>query len=299
MRKRKSFKKALAGILTGSMLLVACTPVLAASMALTPASADAAKKDKKDKKAAEFDANGTYHARLGIQTADTLWIQRWGYFDKSANPDYKTDNDDKLVAKKVEYDGTFTDAEIAGNGTYTVSLDGADFSGETTISQLHVATDIPTSATDVKFSNVSLNINGIKVVDFEDGYMEDEDPYLGGGQVILLLNHWRPELINTLSDKGKGETAENGWKFLQGGGDETVSVTFTVSGFAYDNENAKAVSSENTDASSNAATSDQGTTSAAKDTKSSGVSIPIVIGGVVVVVIIAAVVVAVRKKEDD
>lgn len=277
MRKFKWGRKAVSGVLLCAM----------AAMVLTmPVSADAKKKGAK--KAAEFDANGTYHARMGIQTADTLWITRWGYLEKSANSYYKTDKDDLLCTNKNEtFDGTFTDVEIKGNGTYTVSLDGADFSGETTISQLHVATDIPVDA-DVKFSNVSLEIDGKNILTFDEGYMEDEEPYLVAGKDLLLLNHWRPELIKQLEGQGQGETAENGWKLLQGTGDETVSITFTVSGFAYDNENAKA-ETETGNTSDDAATSDQTVDSAQKD-NSKGISLPIVIGGVVVIVVIAGVV---------
>lgn len=269
----RSIKKVITGV-TLSALVV--------SMLALPASANA-------KKAAKFDANGTYHARMGIQTADTLWITRWGYYDKGANSYYKTEKDDKLCTNKDEvYDGTFTDVEIKGNGTYTVSLDGADFSGETTISQLHVATDIPTKS-DVKFSDVSLEVNGKEIVSFDEGYMEDEEPYLAGGKVLLLLNHWRPELIKELESKSAGETADNGWKLLQGTGEEKVSVTFTVSGFAYDNESAKAQTDTNT--------SSDASSAPAEETGKSSPVLPIVIGGIVVVVIIVAVVTRTRKKK--
>ena len=279
MRKTTWMHKAVSGVML-------CA--LAVSLLGMPASADAKKKAKKE---VAFDANGTYHARLGIQTADTLWITRWGYFDKSANTYYKTEKDNQLCTNKNEtYDGTFTDVEIKGNGTYTVSLDGADFAGETTISQLHVATDIPLSA-DVKFSDVSVEIDGKKTVSFADGYMEDEDPYLIGGKDMLLLNHWRPELIKELEGQGYAETADNGWKLLQGTGDETVVVTFTVSGFDYDNESAKA--EEPADASSDQAAA----TSEKEASKSSSTPVVVIIVGVVVVVVIAGGVVSKKRKK--
>ena len=43
------------------------------------------------------------------------------------------------------------------------------------------------------------------------------------------------------------QTADNGWKHLQGTGDESVSVTFIVSGFAYDNKSAKIVTEDTAD----------------------------------------------------
>ena len=43
------------------------------------------------------------------------------------------------------------------------------------------------------------------------------------------------------------QTADNGWKHLPGTGDESVSVTFIVSGFAYDNKSAKIVTEDTAD----------------------------------------------------
>ena len=73
--------------------------------------------------------------------------------------------------------GTFTDAEIAGNGTYTLKLEGADFQGETAISQLHIATDIPLNDK-IKFTNVKAKVDGREVTSFDEGVPENEEPYL-------------------------------------------------------------------------------------------------------------------------
>lgn len=190
-----------------------------------------------------FDPDGEYHAALGIQTATDIWIQRWGYYDSEQNEYYDTDNYDKLyaVSKTGEgmdfYPGEFEDAVIKGNGTYTVSLKGAELSGETCISQMHIATDIPdTKFEKVKFSNVKLTINGKQVVTFDEAYPEDEEPYLKGGAVILLFNHWRDLLIQELGSKGKYEDSDsgNGWELLDGDKDD-ISISFDVTGFNYDN----------------------------------------------------------------
>lgn len=179
-----------------------------------------------------------YHAALGIQTATQIWIQRWGYYHESFNEFYDTTNFDKLYdSQKQFYNGTFEDVEIKGNGTYTVSLNNAEFMGETTVSQLHVATDIPVAESEkLTFSDVKLEINGNEILKFDTAVMENEENYMQGGAVILLLNHWREELIATLKTMGRGEDASNGWDLLQGSGMENVSVTFTVSGLSYDNE---------------------------------------------------------------
>lgn len=187
--------------------------------------------------AAEGEDKPVYHAAMGIQTATQIWIQRWGYYDASYNEYYDTENYSKLYdSNKTFYDGTFEDVEIKGNGTYTVALKDADFAGETTVSQLHIATDIPVAESEkLQFTDVTLEINDKEVVKFDQAVMEDEENYMQGGAVILLYNHWRDGLKKTLSDMGAGEDSDNGWEVLQGSGDN-VAVTFTVSGLPYDNE---------------------------------------------------------------
>ena len=171
---------------------------------------------------AEGEDQPVYHAAMGIQTATQIWIQRWGYYEGS---------------QKKFYDGTFEDVEIKGNGTYTVSLKDADLAGETTISQLHIATDIPVAESEkLQFTDVKLKINGNEILQFDQAVMENEEPYMQGGAVILLFNHWRDQLIETLKGMGKGEDSSNGWELLQGSGKDNVSITFTVSGLPYDNE---------------------------------------------------------------
>lgn len=207
--------------------------VLLAGSILSPVTASAKKK--------KVDLDGTYHAALGISTATQIWINRNAYFAEDANVYYGTDQWTKLMSEdsatgdKVEHEGNFTDVTIEGNGTYTVKLDGADFEGETAICMLHVATDIPVNEK-ITFSNVSAKINGKTIVTFEEPYMEDEENYLTGGMDIILMNHWREELIKQLSDRGIRESSTNGYDLLSGAGNDAVEITFTVSGFNYDKE---------------------------------------------------------------
>lgn len=193
---------------------------------------------KPERVSAEGEDQPVYHAAMGIQTATQIWIQRWGYYEGSQNEYYDSENYDKLYdSQKKFYDGTFEDVEIKGNGTYTVSLKDADLAGETTISQLHIATDIPVAESEkLQFTDVILEINGNKILQFDQAVMEDEEPYMQGGAVILLFNHWRDQLIETLKGMGRGEDSSNGWDLLQGSGKDNVSITFTVSGLPYDNE---------------------------------------------------------------
>lgn len=275
--------------------------VLTVSLA-AGASAHAAKKKEKKQ---ELDPNGTYHASLGVQTSTDLWITRMAYFEESQNEYYGTEHAGEMFCQSKEKPGehemkpgTFNDAEITGNGTYTVSLEGGDFSGEKDISQLHIATDIPLNDT-IQFSNVSLNINGRKVIEFEEGFLEDQEPYLQGGMVCLLLNHWRPELVQALQDKGLSEDASSGYSLLQGTGEENITVTFTVSGFAYDNPEAQGESQEQGDGTADDGAVSSDNLQSDRDAGSgNGVAlyIPILIAVVVVIVIVIAITRKGKKK---
>lgn len=306
MGRKQLIKRMAAGILAGAMAL---------SLVVT-ASPASAKKNKKDKteteepqETREVDLNGTYHAALGVQTATDLWLFRAAYYEDTQNSKYGTDMWDKMFYASKETgedeaaEGTFTDVEIAGNGTYTVSLEGADFLNETTISQLHVATDIPLNDT-IKFSDVILKINGRTIVEMEEAVMENEEPYLQGGMDMLLMNHWRAEIINALKEKGVSEDSANGYNMLDGGGDDNISVTFTISGFEYDNEGATGdgedvepalEGTESQEAVGNGAASADNTKEAESDSGNSALIIIVVLA---VIVIIAVVVAVSRKKKE-
>ena len=284
MKIAKNFKKAAALTLAGAMVLSLSTG----------AQADAVKKKK-------LDLNGKYHATMGIQTSTKLWYNHLGYYEKTQNKYYKTDKADKIVytnpdtQEETTATGTFTDAEIAGNGTYTLKLEGADFQGETAISQLHIATDIPLNDK-IKFTNVKAKVDGREVTSFDEGVPENEEPYLQGGTVILLMNHWRPELVKQLEEDGLSESAESGYDLLKGTTDESVEITFTVSGFNYDNPDAVEETPEPTQAADSSSVSSS-TSGSETDSDSSGVPVVPIVIVVVVVVIIGGVMVFKSKKK--
>ncbi|MBU5479325.1 leucine-rich repeat domain-containing protein [Eubacterium sp. MSJ-13] len=182
----------------------------------------------------ELNLNGKYHAALGIQTSNEKWYNRFAYFGKENNDTYGTDKYAKLISGDDTTDGTFNDVDIEGNGTYTVSLTDADFQGETSISQLHIATDIPGKDKNdkINFTDIKVTVNDKDIVTFDSPFYEAEK-YNEDGVVIVLANHWRPKLISLLEEKGVKEDAENGYNWLNGTGKENISVTFTVSGFNY------------------------------------------------------------------
>lgn len=266
--------------------------LLTATLALSAFSVSPAQAAKKKK--AVFDPNGKYHATLGIQTCTNLWLTHMGYYEKSQNSYYNTENADNLMYKDKETNkdtaatGTLTNTEIAGNGTYTVRLEGLDSMNETDISQLHIATDIPLNDK-VKFTDVKASINGKEILSFDEGVPENEEPYLQGGMVILLLNHWRAELVKEVAAKGLPESVESGWKLLQGTGDESVEITFTVSGFDYDNPDA--VAADETPDSDNQASS------AEADNSSGNSAVPVLpIAAAVIILIVIGGVIIVRRK---
>lgn len=249
-----------------------------------------------------------YHAAMGIQTATEIWIQRWGYFEGSQNEYYNTENYGKLYAAGgVFYDGTFEDTEIKGNGTYTVALKDADFAGETAISQMHIATDIPLEESkNLSFTDVTLEINGNEVLKFDEAVMEDEEPYLQGGAVILLLNHWRDSVKQAVGGMGRSEDSSNGWELLEGSGKENVSIRFTVSGLPYDNEEQAEAEEEQDEASLQNADGDAGQKDSASLSESSkseesslGMTQVIGIIAIAVLVIVAIIVIIIintKKK---
>ena len=107
--------------------------------------------------------------------------------------------------------------------------------------------------------------------------------------VILLLNHWRAELVKEVAAKGLSETAESGWKLLQGTGDENVEITFTVSGFDYDNPDA--VAADDTSASDNQPSSSE------TENSSGNSSVPFYpIAAAVIILIVIFGVIVVKKK---
>lgn len=198
--------------------------------------------------------------------------------------------------QKITVPGEFTDVELKGNGVYTVSLEHADFQNETTLSLLQLTTDIPSDA-EIQISDIHLIINKREIVSFDEAFLEDDETYLSGGMVVLLLSHRQYGLKGRLSRLGHPEDTPDGWKLLRGGKDESISITFTVSGFDYDNEDAQPKSDKKNPDLRKIIGSDS-PDNPAKENERGGISIVAVVG--VVLVIIAALItgIVIRKRED-
>lgn len=156
-----------------------------------------------------------YNAYLGVQTNDS-WIYRNAWNDPTFGRDVAGWDYSKLAANGAAADipGTFTDVEITADGTYKVSLTGADLSNERIFSQLFVSTDIPLDS-GVKVTNVNVYIDGQKKYTFDEAYIaEDTVDYIG----FAAINIWNDDL-------GKEEGL-----FAYTMPNESVEMEFTVSG---------------------------------------------------------------------
>ena len=265
-------------MIKNKIIKTACAFLIAATCVV---GMDAEYTDAKKKKAeASVDLNGEYHAALGLQTSTQKWIYRLGYY----NDKYAGKKEWKSLATgeygTEEYSrvkGKFTDAVIAGNGTYTVKLHNAYFDGEKDFSQLHVSTDIPDTG-QITFSNMIINIDGNDIKTYAEPYI-DKDPVTGGYSCLVAINHWRTDL-DEMNSNCVPESNKN-----------DISITFTVDGFNYDNpsnmkKEAAAIEPEVTPTATAAVTSLENV-STEKQEESDEIPRPVIIISVIVIAIAA------------
>ncbi|MDE5819491.1 MAG: hypothetical protein K2I07_09260 [Lachnospiraceae bacterium] len=239
--------------------------------------------------AASVDFGGTYNAYIGFQTPKYSFRNAWddGSYGRDVDGDMDYfhqvtgwDGNDAVVLP-----GTFTDAVIAGNGTYTVSVDGlsfpdGEFADQEYMNLIFLSTDIPNTG-EITISDVQLKVNGSSV-DLMNGPIisPDSELYLN----MLLQNIWNDEV------------GEIGYYAVP---PTSMSITFTVSGFNYD---AEAQAEEPTEAPAPADGNDAAPAeeTASTDTEKGGSNVVVIVVIVVVVVVAAAgagIVVAKKKKK--
>ncbi len=157
----------------------------------------------------------TYHAYLNVQT-NPGWIYRDAWDSAQYGRDVAGWDYNKLAANGEAADiaGTFTDVEITADGTYKVSLTGADLSGEEKFSQLYVTTDIPMGSATV--TNVKVTIDGQEKYSFDEAYQADADKksYVD----FHVINIWNDDL--------GGDEGLFGYMMPN----DSVEIEFTVSG---------------------------------------------------------------------
>lgn len=289
---RKTLRKVAA---TASAIALA----IAVTATAVPASVSANPPSKAGKKAAkaEFDADGTYHAYFGFQEKGS-WIFRDEWYSttlgidgsdmKGAGLDFSggtlfQSKDNKVTA----IEGTqVQDAEIKGNGTYTVGVSGLNGcldtqgSSEIAVSMIYVDTDIPMKAKDnpVTISDVKLLCDGKEMTLPSDTFYPKEYTDESGLLRFDPMNAYQ---------KDQGEYPDS--PDITVVPSDSIQIQFTVSGFNSDNPDAVASADD-----ASGASSDANTTSDATASKKSSPVVPIVI--VVVVVAVVAVVVVKKKK---
>ncbi len=232
----------------------------------------------------DFDPNGTYHAYLGVQTPTWIFRNAWDDTSYGLATDYFGELGFVDGSDWVAQGGTFTDVEITGNGTYTVKLEGFDFSGtfndspilgsDGLFNLLFLSTDLPMNDA-VVISNLTLKMDGKEITTMAEPFL---DPDKEAVQSALFANIWNKE-ISALP--------------YYAAPTNSIAITFTVSGFAND-----AVVEAPVDSTPVETPSDHVDTPAVAEPAEGGVN-PIVIVVVVVVVVAAAAVagVMVAKKK--
>lgn len=260
------------------------------ALVVTTAPDASAKKNKQAEEetvAEEVDLDGTYHAYIGFQSESYTFRNSWSGKDSYGfgTPEFEQvtgwENNEEVVIP-----GELHDVEIAGNGTYTVSVTGLDLSNESMMRMLYVSTDIPQNDT-IKFSDVSVRIDGYDKGSFEEAYMDTDDKQTH--MTVLCINQYNDgleEIPYTMPE-------------------DSMEITFTVSGFNYDNE-APAEEETGDDASDDASSTSDDTSSAGSTsdstsdtTEDEGSSFPVVPVVIVVVVVIVIIVVVAMKKKND
>ncbi|MCI7767638.1 MAG: hypothetical protein MSJ26_06640 [Oscillospiraceae bacterium] len=165
-------------------------------------------------------AEETYHAYIGVQSASFSFRNAWYepsygkgvtgddgmvYFDQITGWDGPT---------AVSKGGVFTDAEITGDGTYTVSVTDFDFGSDESLNLLFVSTDIPLDS-GVTISDVKVTLDGNTKYTFDEAYLSpDAKEYLEP----MCINIWNDDL-------GK-EEGLFGYVMPE----NSIELTFTVSG---------------------------------------------------------------------
>lgn len=244
----------------------------------------------------EFDPNGTYHAYIGVQTP--TWVFRNAWDDGTYGKDSGCFDQMGFVdGEWVAQGGSFTDVEITGNGTYTVAVNGYDFSGtfqdqpilgtDGLFNLLFVSTDLPVNDA-VVISNVVLKMDGKEIVTQAEAF---PDPDSKEVQKFLLANIWNNEIADLP---------------FYAAPKESIEISFDVSGFANDAvvaepeapvEEAPAADATAPEATEAPAAADTQTSADAEESSSNiGLIIGIVVAVVAVAAIAAGVVVAKKKK---
>ncbi len=286
---KKSIKTLLSVLFAGALLFNA-VPVGATETTVAPTEAatvtdDAATTTDDAATTGAVTYSGEYGAYMGIQTNTTLWIFRNAYDDATygfGTPEFSQLSSVNAGASTA-YPGTFTDAVVDGDGTYTVTLENPDFQSEERLSLLFVSTNIPLSDS-IKVTDVKVKFDGSTKYTFDEAVLDKESKEF---VKILCQNDWNNDVKDLFAYP---------WPFAK------AEITFTISGMGYESQQ----QAEPTIAPTTAPTSTDDTTvtdtpddasSTDKDDDSSNTGLIIGIIAAVAVCAVIIIVLVSRKKK--
>ncbi len=162
-----------------------------------------------------------FKAYIGVQGTDTYvfrnaWNDSYGLNDEEHNYfDRLTGWDAENNA--VDYGGTFTDAEIKGDGEYTVSLTTGEkgFGDTKAFNLLFVSTTIPSKL----YNSGFLTIDGVRTKIGEAKTQETENCVDTTGDYVMI------KVLDTYNQ------SEAPFGYTVPGAGETISISFNVSGW--------------------------------------------------------------------
>ena len=279
------------------LLSAVCAAVMAVSAFAVPASAEEV----------------SYHAYIGVQSASFTFRNAWNdaQYGQGVVSDDGMSYFDQLTGwenpgnKAVTKSGVFADAEITGDGTYTVSVTDFDFGEDETLNLLFVSTDIPLDS-GITFTDVKVKMDGNTKYTFDEAFINpDEKEYISP----MCINIWNEDL-------GK-EDGLFGYIMPE----SSIEIEFTLNGTGVEAETTAAETEAATEAETEAATeaettaeteevteaateaaeTEAATEAAPADTQpaeESSSNVGVIIAIVAAVVVIAAVVVVVIKKKN-
>ncbi len=237
--------------------------------------------------AGPVDLDGTYNAYLCFQTPT------YSFRNNFDEPNYGRDavGEDGTVYfmqvtgwdgdVAIKRPGEFKDAVIAGNGTYTVSVEGLDLTGDFDsqdhMNMIMLSTDIP-NTDEIVISDVSLKVDG-KTIDLPEGSQN-----LNKESVNYMQIQVQSTYNNDIAEIGAYNVPMT-----------SMEITFTVSGFNYDKAEEAPAATETTVSSVSTASV---STAAPAENTGSGVNVGLIVGVIVGVLAIGACVFfVVRKKK--
>ncbi|MCM1579159.1 MAG: hypothetical protein NC078_10215 [Ruminococcus sp.] len=170
--------------------------------------------------AVSVSAEDSYNAYIGIQSASYTFRNAWneGSYGKGITGDDGTEYFNQLTGwdgpTALNMGGDFVDAQITGDGTYSVSVSNFDFGSDETFNLLFISTDVPLDA-GITFSDVKVIMDGQTKYTFDEAYLSpDEAEYCQP----MAINIWNDDLGK--SDGLFGYTMPS----------DSIEIQFTVSG---------------------------------------------------------------------